>query len=35
VPSKQLSKAHKDLQKTKYFDNYTDEDKKKMKVFEK
>jgi hypothetical protein len=35
VPSKQLGKAHKDLQKTKYFDNYTDEDKKKMKVFEK
>ena len=34
VPSKQLSKAHKDLQKTKYFDNYTDEDRKKMKVFE-
>ena len=34
TPAKQFGKTHKDLLKTKYFDNYTDEDRKKMKVFE-
>ena len=32
APTKQLGKAHRDLQKTKYFDNFTEEDLKKMKV---
>jgi len=32
APTKQLGKAHKDLTKTKYFDNFTEEDLKKMKV---
>ena len=32
APTKQLGKAHKDLQKTKYFDNYSDDDKRKMNV---
>ena len=31
-PSEQLGKAHKQLQKTKYFDNYSDKDKRKMNV---
>ena len=31
-PTKQFGKAHKDLVKTKYFDNFTEEDLKKMKV---
>ena len=34
TPAKQFGKTHKDLLKTKYFDNYTDENRKKMKVFE-
>ena len=32
APTKQLGKSHKDLSKTKYFDNFTEEDLKKMKV---
>ena len=32
APTKQLGKAHKQLQKTKYFDNYSDDDKRKMNV---
>ena len=32
APTKQLGKSHKDLQKTKYFDNYSDKDKRKMNV---
>jgi len=32
APTKQLGKAHKDLLKTPYFDNFTEEDLKKMKV---
>jgi len=32
APTKQLGKAHRDLEKTKYFDNFTEEDLKKMKV---
>lgn len=32
APTKQLGKSHKDLQKTKYFQNYTDDDKRKMNV---
>ena len=32
APTKQLGKAHRDLQKTKYFDNFTEDDLKKMKV---
>ena len=32
APTKQLAKAHKDLQKTKYFDNFTNQDKRKMNV---
>ena len=32
APTKQLGKAHKDLQKTKYFDNYSNDDKRKMNV---
>ena len=31
-PTEQFGKAHKDLTKTKYFDNFTEEDLKKMKV---
>ena len=31
-PSEQLGKAHKQLQKTKYFDNYSNKDKRKMNV---
>ena len=31
-PSEQIGRAHKDLSKTKYFQNYTDEDKRKMNV---
>ena len=31
-PTKQFGKTHKDLTKTKYFDNFTEEDLKKMKV---
>jgi len=31
-PTEQLGRAHKDLSKTKYFQNYTDEDKRKMNV---
>ena len=31
-PSEQLGRAHKQLQKTKYFDNYSDKDKRKMNV---
>ena len=31
-PSEQLGRAHKSLQKTKYFQNYTDDDKRKMNV---
>jgi len=34
IPTKQLGKAHKDLNKTRYFDNFTDQDKKLMKVKE-
>ena len=32
APTKQLGKAHKDLQKTEYFDNYSNDDKRKMNV---
>ena len=32
TPTEQIGRAHKDLSKTKYFQNYTDEDKKKMNV---
>ena len=32
TPTEQFGKAHKDLQKTKYYDNFTDEEKTKMKV---
>ena len=32
APTQQLGKAHKDLLKTKYFDNFTEEDLLKMKV---
>ena len=32
APTEQLGKSHKDLSKTKYFDNFTEEDLKKMKV---
>jgi len=32
APTKQLGKAHKDLLKTKYFDNFTEEDLIKLKV---
>tara|TARA_Y100001963_G_C6769801_1_gene444254 strand:+ start:1145 stop:1660 length:516 start_codon:yes stop_codon:yes gene_type:complete len=32
TPTEQLGKAHKDLQKTKYYDNFTDKDRKLMKV---
>jgi len=32
APTKQLGKAHKQLQKTKYFDNYSNDDKRKMNV---
>ena len=31
-PTEQFGKAHRDLTKTKYFDNFTEEDLKKMKV---
>ena len=31
-PTEQLGKAHKQLQKTKYFDNYSNKDKRKMNV---
>ena len=34
APTKHLGKSHKDLQKTKYFKNFSDEDRKKMKVLE-
>jgi len=32
APTKQLGKSHKDLQKTKYFDNFSDEERKKLNV---
>ena len=32
APTEQFGKTHKDLTKTKYFDNFTEEDLKKMKV---
>jgi len=32
TPTEQLGKAHKDLRKTKYFDNFTNKDKRKMNV---
>jgi len=32
VSTEQIGKAHKQLQKTKYFDNYSDDDKRKMNV---
>ena len=32
APTKQLGKSHKDLQKTKYFQNFTEDDLKKMNV---
>jgi len=32
APTKQLGKSHKDLTKTKYFDNFTDEQKSKLNV---
>jgi hypothetical protein len=32
APTKQLGKSHKDLQKTKYFQNFTDEERKKLNV---
>ena len=32
APTAQLGKSHKDLQKTKYFENFTEDDLKKMKV---
>src|SRR5210317_433260 len=32
TPTEQLGKAHKQLQKTKYFDNFTNKDKRKMNV---
>ena len=32
TPAEQFGKTHKDLLKTKYFQNYTDEDKRKMNV---
>ena len=32
APTKQLGKSHKDLKKTKYFDNFSDEDKQRLNV---
>ena len=32
APTKQLGKSHKDLQKTKYFQNFTDDEKKRLNV---
>jgi len=32
APTKQLGKAHKDLQKTKYFDNFSDEERNRLNV---
>ena len=32
APTKQLVKSHKDLKKTKYFDNFSDEDKQRLNV---
>ena len=32
TPTKQIGRAHKDLSKTKYFQNYTDDDKRRMNV---
>ena len=32
VSTEQIGKAHKQLQKTRYFDNYSDDDKRKMNV---
>ena len=32
APTQQLGKSHKDLLKTPYFDNFTDQDRRKMKV---
>jgi hypothetical protein len=32
APTKQLGKSHKDLQKTKYFDNFSEQERKKLNV---